>query len=495
MPPRRALPSKRVPLIVGTVLCLAIALQVAWLGTRSADISANVLESGHTLFLPSIGRNYLDPAYRLSRFGVGKDNIETSYMFPLLDLRVGWYWDWWTSTKPERPGGVGYLHTVRLAQTGPTTYEAAPSLADLTSIVAANPGAVWMIGNEPDCRSQDDLEPGVYARAYHDLYVYIKGLDDTAQVSAAAIVQPTPIRLLYLDTVLSEYRALYGGQMPVDVWNIHMHVTRERDCAYHPEDCWGSGVPSGIGVTEGMLYEIDDNADVEIFKGLVRTFREWMSDNGYRERPLYITEFGVVMWPDYVSPERVVEFMSGSIDYLLTESDPTIGYPADNNRLVQRFAWYSLADSNFNGWLFDPVTKQRTIFGDQYAAIAAAQPATVNLYAWKLWVEPGSPFALPPKDPIRIYATIANNGSVQTRNAVAVRFYDSNPDSGGAQIGETQYIAPLDGGAGLATVSVPWTPTQAGTYPLYVRVDPSNNIPETDEGDNARSISVEVMGP
>ena len=369
----------------------------------------------------------------------------------------------------------------------------APSLADLKTIVAANPGAVWMIGNEPDCRSQDDLEPGVYARAYHDLYAYIKGLDDTAQISAAAIVQPTPIRLLYLDTVLSEYRSLYGGQMPVDVWNIHMHVTRERDCAYHPEDCWGSGVPSGIGVTEGMLYEIDDNADVEIFKGLVETFRQWMSDNGYRERPLYITEFGVVMWPDYVSAERVVEFMSGSIDYLLTASDPTIGYPADNNRLVQRFAWYSLADSNFNGWLFDPVTRQRTVFGDRYAAIAAAQPTTVNLYAWRLWTEPSSPVSLgAPGDSVRVSATIVNNGNVQTRNAVSVRFFNADPTNGGTQIGETQFVARLEGGAGLAIVSAPWTPAEAGTYRLYVQVDEPSAIGETDEGDNTTSIEVVV---
>jgi len=138
------------------------------------------------------------------------------------------------------------------------------------------------------------------------------------------------------------------------------------------------------------------------------------------------------------------------------------------------------------------VTKQRTIFGDQYAAIAAAQPATVNLYAWKLWAEPASPFSLPLKDPIRIYATIANNGNVETRNAVAVRFYDNNPDSGDAQIGETQYIAPLDGGAGLATVSVPWSPASAGTYHLHVRVDPLNSIAETNEGDNTATISVVV---
>jgi len=56
---------------------------------------------------------------------------------------------------------------------------------------------------------------------------------------------------------------------------------------------------------------------------------------------------------------RAKAFMYASFDYFTTATDDDLGYPADGNRLVQRWAWYSLNDDDFEGspshhHLFDP---------------------------------------------------------------------------------------------------------------------------------------------
>ena len=39
---------------------------------------------------------------------------------------------------------------------------------------------------------------------------------------------------------------------------------------------------------------------------------------------------------------RVNTYMTGLFDYLNNAPNPALGYPADNNRLVQQWLWYSL---------------------------------------------------------------------------------------------------------------------------------------------------------
>jgi hypothetical protein len=71
-------------------------------------------------------------------------------------------------------------------------------------------------------------------------------------------------------------------------------------------------------------------------------------------------------------PERVAEFMTETFDYLLTAADPDIGYPLDDNRLVQRLTWYSLSDTVYpTSNLVDPKTGERTVLGQTFADYAA----------------------------------------------------------------------------------------------------------------------------
>jgi len=394
---------------------------------------------------------------------------------------------------PAQPGGIDYMSVIRLEQTGSDSYTYSPNGDTLLDTIRANSGATWLIGNEPDRRKwQDSMEPHVYAQAYRELYYLIKGADPEAQVSAGGIVQATPLRLQYLDMILDSYESHYGEPMPVDVWNIHTYILRERSCDCYPEDCWGAEVPPGIDECEGMLYEIDDNDNLDIFKQQIGWFRQWMSNNGYQDRPLILTELGVLMPPDYgFPPERVNTFMDGSFDYL-TAVTSTLGYPADGYRLVQRWAWYSLTDDNFNGWLFDPSSKTRTVFGDHFAAYTAALDAAANLAPVRLWTDPATPVSSGEPVTFTLYAQVVNNRNMGTSAPVLVRFYEGDPDQGGAQIGSDQTISPLDGCASLATVQVTWSDVSPGEYTAYVVVDPLSNISESDEADNMRSASVSV---
>jgi hypothetical protein len=83
--------------------------------------------------------------------------------------------------------------------------------------------------------------------------------------------------------------------------------------------------------------------------------RQWMADHGQRDKPLWITEYGILMPKEYgFDAQRVTRYMLGSFDLFLNLRDAELGYGADDNRLVQRWNWYSARDSRYSaGNLFD----------------------------------------------------------------------------------------------------------------------------------------------
>jgi hypothetical protein len=279
-------------------------------------------------------------------------------------LNAGWFL---TGTGGARvPPGTGLVYLVWVSG---DSY--LPAAETLQALVAAVPGAVWQIGNEPDVIWQSNCTPEQYARVYHQLYTLIKGADPTARVAAGSVSQPTPLRLQYLDLVLAAYQNLVGAPMPVDIWAVHNSILREE------RGSWGVDIPPGIGANVGRLYEIGDNDRLDIFQQQLIDFRVWMRDRGYQDRPVYLTEFSILMPAEYgFPPERVIAFMTGAFDYLLLAADGGLGYPADGHRLVQRWAWYSVADTSEwghypTGNLFDPVTKEMTAVGRAFAAYVA----------------------------------------------------------------------------------------------------------------------------
>ena len=315
-------------LVVGLVILLTIAL-----GAPSAGIAVHAKEA------PSL--------YTVrERFGV---NIafslpgEPSFPGRLSDypgateLGFGWYSDWRVDINPPRPDGIEYAQLIQ-------TRRWPPNWGHIENVVQANPGSLWIIGNEPETRGQGQNTPEEYAAIYHDAYTTLKQLDPTAQVAIGGVVMPTPLRLKWLEQTLDYYETTYGQPMPVDVWNIHVQILQEK------RDGWGCGIPFGLTEDVGRLYEPQDNASVPIFEQLIWDFRQWLYERGEGHKELIISEYGVLL-PSYFFPngdEAVTAFMEGTFDFMLHTRDETLGCPADGGRLVQRWMWFSLNFPSFD---------------------------------------------------------------------------------------------------------------------------------------------------
>lgn len=272
----------------------------------------------------------------------------------------GWYLDWRVHAAPTSIPGTEHAQMVRLS--GETFY---PDLATVQAAAQARPGSLWLIGNEPDVTWQDNVPPAAYAATYHTLYAALKAADPTARVAIGAVSQVTPLRLRYLEEVLAAYQAQFGVPMPVDIWNIHVFVLREEPGS------WGVGLPPGMeDATDGTLWNIEDHARVELVEAQVRTFRRWMAARGEGAKPLIISEYGILMPADYgFPPDVVAAFLRGTFDYFSQAEDPNLGDPADDHRLVQRWCWYSAADTEYpTGDLFTVEDRQPTDLWPTFAA-------------------------------------------------------------------------------------------------------------------------------
>ena len=279
-------------------------------------------------------------------------------------LKGGWYVDWQGDYNPDHPGGAVYARTIVFSIHGTGTVCGGAAPAPATSVsqvtaslsgsalinnVQANPGALWLIGNEPDAIfNGSPIHADVYAELYHDYYTTIKAADPTAKVAIGAIVQPSALRMQYLDMILTHYYNKYGQPLPTDLWNIHFYILSETACG------WGASVPPGLSgpgwtptFTPGDLLSTSSN------RNNLRTFRQWMYSRGYKETPLIITEYGVLGRTDNGFPYSLTApFLHDITTIFYTTTDPVTGYSADGNRLVQMWAWFSTYTSHFGGDLF-----------------------------------------------------------------------------------------------------------------------------------------------
>ncbi len=316
-------------------------------------------------FAPAPSETLLELDNPRSRLGIGVPRSVTDVEFDAAlaqRLGMGWYLDWHIDPNPVAIDGLEYAQLYAMRGKNVPLRRAA-----IAEVLAANPGALWLAGNEPDVIWQDNQTPEAYAQLYHQFYTFVKTLDPSAQVAIAGVSQVTPLRLQYLEEVMAAYQRFYGQRMPVDVWNVHAFVLRED------RDSWGVSIPPGFDVDQGMLWEIEDHDDLDLFRQQIVDFRRWMARNGERDKPLIVSEFGILMPAEYgFPPQRVAEFMTETFDFLLTAADPDIGYPADGNRLVQRLNWYSLSDTVYpTGNLVDPQSGELTPLGQTFANYAA----------------------------------------------------------------------------------------------------------------------------
>lgn len=414
------------------------------------------------------------------RYGFVATSAGWPQTFDVARLRAGWAAD---LTRGAPVPGMDRALVLRT----PYNYRVDP--AQLGPVVDANPGAMWLVGNEPDCIWQDDLPPAEYARIYHDVYQFLKGRDLSARVAAGGIVQPTPLRLQYLDLVLAAYRARYGHELPADLWHIHNAILNEVSCAYDPDHCYGADIPPGVDAVVGVRRDVDDNDDLDAFKAQIWAFRQWTADRGYAGMPVVVSEFGVLMPAEYgFDPPRVNAYMSGTFDFLAATEDPILGDPLDGGRLVQRWAWFSLDvppfetdPKGFNGNLFDPHTAAITEHGLQYEALTAGLPALDYAeLALVRWEVPAVGRPLSPTETVTLPATVRlGNSGTSPAGAFLVRLQYAGPRQG-----TLEKTVPGLAASGSTELTFGLTDLAPGAYDLQLTIDALGQVNEPAECDN-----------
>ncbi|MCA9994242.1 MAG: hypothetical protein KDE56_00760 [Anaerolineales bacterium] len=306
--------------------------------------------------LPTATQQLTDAHSQAYRFGL-LARAEDVSLAQQLGIPFTTLIDWNLSMTHPRLPGIDFWQMLRTSEDGFQL-----SWDVIEPFITANPGSVWIIGNEPDVRWQDNVTAERYAALYHEAYITIKTIDPTARIAIAGVAQPTPLRIIYLDTVLETYRQHYGQPMPVDIWTIHAFILREE------ADSWGVGIPTGMDTASGRLYTIDDHDDIVILQENINRFRQWLAQRGYADKPMAITEYGILLPPDYgFTPERVAQFMQQSFDFFLTAVDTTLS-DTDDHRLVQWWFWYMFRDDEAypTGNIYDTQTQQLTGAGQTY---------------------------------------------------------------------------------------------------------------------------------
>jgi hypothetical protein len=482
------------------VLGLAL-LGSVWVVQARLDDRPGVIEGRSSA---ALGVNYPN-----CRFGVGGNTSA----FSVTALNIGWSMDWGTQLNPPHPNGAEYIQVVTIK---PATggYVFNPPTSTLYAILDQNPGATWLIGNEPDSPWQDNLWPETYAQAYHQLYYLIKQRDSSARVGAGNIVQPTPLRMQYLDRVLKAYQQNYAESLPADLWSIHSYILREIDPAdpeavpHGPLEVWGANIPPGITATRGMLYTYSQQYDLTIFRQRLLDFRTWMRDRGYRDTPLYISEYGTlfpyvpyITPPDYqdeygvdMNEARATAFMTGTFNVLRQSTDANVGYAADGNHLVQRWLWYSLSDKDLGGLLFDPTSHARRPIGDVFAAYTSAISPQVDLVAVRLTADPLTGLNVSQPQTVTLHAWVSNAGNISATPPLTVEFYSGYSPTG-TLIDTRAITSPLSGCGTVVNTNFTWPGLTQGLHPAYVRVVGQAALSETNSANNVVSAQILIAPP
>ncbi|MBI4771239.1 MAG: S-layer homology domain-containing protein, partial [Chloroflexi bacterium] len=417
------------------------------------------------------------PAYASSitdcRFAVTAPYGVSGY--DLGTLGTGSYLDWGMKSSPPRPAGIEYVQVVRLRD---DLY--AGALANIPDVALAQPGAYWLVGNEPDTtyqwdgQGQDNLLPQAYAERYNAVYAAIKGADPTAKVGIGGVVQPTPVRMEYLDRVLAAYRSEYDSLPPADFWHIHGFILNER-----PGE-WGTGMPIDHAANPyqaaPVILDPGQNDNISIFQSRLVAFRSWMARNGQRYKPLWVTEYGVLMPSDsqywYTIPiERTRDFMLNSFSFMQSAVDSGAGFPDDGAHLAQRWYWWALSadQTQIGGGLYD-LSKPgppRTILYDAYAGFTAGLAPFVDLQPLTLT---GAPLTGSGAITVTLNAQIVNGGNSLSSGSFDVAFYDGDPRAGGGLISRTTLSLSLTG-CQRTSVAATWPGVDVHPREAWVKLE------------------------
>ena len=489
-----------------------------------------------------------DTSDAFCRYGIAANGDEIDW---ISTFRAGWYL---TFTRAAGPAGNGaqFVPVIHLSQPKDDDgnyldgYESNPRV-DITDPNDPNglrywleyqPGALWIVGNEVDRAPdpgatqspQDDMQPDNYAQAYYEIYNYIKQYDPQAQVAVSGLVQVTPSRLLYLDRFWEAHIDRYGHPPNVDVWTMHLYILPEVHANGEPNGIAGLPVgthdrpelgmsesydPDGVGPLTpaavcndptDQVYCYAEHDNMDIFEQQVRSMRIWMKNHGQQNKPLLLSEYSLLYpyvqegggcyladeFGNCFTPGRVQNFMQATFDYMESATDPDLGYPLDDYRLVQQWLWFSVNNHpSLTGQSSnlvddeDGVLTGLTPVGQHMQNIMAVKTAEYNLRG--LEAHPAVTHTIEGvTTTASIAATFLNDGNAHITTPISVTFF-SNPLL--TDVIGTAIINPAQGVLGCAqrdyTASIEWEGLSPGVNDYWAKVyvdDP--DFDETSDTDN-----------
>ena len=193
----------------------------------------------------------------------------------------------------------------------------------LLSFAAANPGRLYIAGDEPD--QTCNTSPSDYARIYHDFVGAVLGADSTAKFSPAGFAEPNDYccppppsschtqmhSIGYAQQFDSAYIALYGNAPRVDEWRFHDFGND-----------WGDSPHS-------QTY------DLTAWETRVNGEATWSTSHGAK---MYLGSWSFMAWGNLTQ------------DQFLAKLDSAIAWVSTNSNIVGA-AWWSYENTGFNHYL------------------------------------------------------------------------------------------------------------------------------------------------
>ncbi len=298
-----------------------------------------------------------------------------------------------------------------------------------------------------------------------------------------------------------------GGVLQ-DRHNIRIQVTGRRNPA--SSDTWirvdAMEAPSTASLPSGrfednsplramIVVSVDDHDNLNLITQQIRDFRQWMLSRGQRNKPLINTEYGILMTEDIgFDYPRVRSFMLNSFDAFLNGLvDPALGYPADDNRLLQEWFWFALAVNDFEGrtvhtGLFDTYTHAIKPLGTDYAGfVQPLHQDYVDLEVFDASVTPYWPIFAGEPSLLRIQSLLRNRGNLASAP------FDVTFRAGYGSLLATQPFTGLpkryDSGY-MTTVAYDWRVVMSTPRGIKVSADENNQVVEPCQPNNEVYLQV-----
>lgn len=484
---------------------------VVWQDNTSPAAYARAFHSAHTAIKAG------DPTARFVMNGV----VQVS------PLRLAWLDLVWNNYRSlygtDIPVDIWNIHTyVANEMHQEWGFEIPPGINNAVGYTIRT-GSDWAQENAPGAsggtvhRSRTPAAKAYFAFRGSTVTVYLRTGPDAgiAEIYLDQVATPVAEVDLYASTPGTMSRTfsnlLPHGALLQDRHNIRIQVTGRRNGA--SSDTWirvdameassTASLPGGRfedndPLRAMIVVSVDDHDNIDLITQQIRDFRQWMASRGQRNKPLINTEYGILMTEDIgFDYPRVRSFMLNSFSTFLNNLiDPALGYPADGNRLLQEWFWYSVAVNDFEGrivhtGLFDANTRTIKPLGTDFANFV--QPLHQNYVDLEIFgasVTPYWPIFAGDAALLRIQSQLRNRGNIAS-GPFDVTFRAGNGDLLG-----TQPVAGLpkrhDPGY-WTSVGYDWRLIISTPRGIRVIADENNQVPEPCDPNN--EVFMQVTPP